>query len=843
VTGELRVYLGAAPGVGKTYATLEEAHRRLAQGTDLVIGVIETHGRAPIERLVHGLEQVPGRAIQHRSLGFTEMDVDAILARAPAVALVDELAHSNVPGSRNDKRWQDVEELLAAGIDVITTVNIQHLESLNDVVATITTVRQQETVPDRVVRKAPQIELVDLSPQALRKRLADGDVYSPEKVDAALGNYFRVGNLTALRELALLWLADRVDDALAGYRAEHDIDAPWPARERVVVALAGGAEGEALIRRGARIAGRASGGEVLALHVSRSDGLTGASPDVLARQRGLVERLGGTFHSVAGDGVSGRVADAVLDFARGVNASQIVIGASRRGRLAALLTAGVGARVVRDSGDIDVHLVTHPDASYRLRRMGRRTPLPWTRLIPGWVLAVLGPPLLTLGLDQIRANVGLTSDLMLYLALTVGVALAGGLRPALFSALAGGVLANYFFTPPLHTLSIAEPENALAILVLVAVAAAVSAVVDRSARRTLQAARARAEADTLALLAGSVLRGADALQALLDRVRETFALSAVALLRRPDSAAGWARVGVAGEFPEGGEPIDQAETVIPVSEGLVLALYGRRLPAEQLRVATAIAAQLEAVLERDRLRAEARQARRERERTVIRTALLAAVSHDLRTPLAGVKAAVSSLRADDIVLSAVDQAELLATIEESADRLQALIDNLLDMSRLDSGVVSAVRAEVAVDELLSRGISGTDPDRVRVQLPDTLPPILADAGLLERALANVVENAVRHSSPSKPVLVSAQQLDESIVIRVIDRGLGVPDSQKADMFRAFQRLGDAPAGHGVGLGLAVARGFVEANGGTLEAEDTPGGGLTMVLRVPLQPAPPDLDSE
>ena len=880
MTGELRVYLGAAPGVGKTYAMLAEGHRRVERGTDVVIGFVEAHGREQTERLVRRLEPIARRRLRYRAAEFTEMDVEAILTRAPGVVLVDELAHTNVPGSRNVKRWQDVEELLAAGIDVITTVNIQHLESLNDVVATITEVRQRETVPDDLVRKADQIELVDMSPQALRKRLAHGNVYAPAEVDAALANYFRIGNLTALRELALLWLADRVDDALDRYRAEHDIDAPWPARERVVVALTGGPEGEALIRRGSRISQRASGGELLALHVSRSDGLSGVRPEILARQRALVGQLGGTYHLVSGDGRSGGIAEAVLDFARGVNASQIVIGAGRRGRFTALLSPGVGARVVRDSDEIDVHIVTHPHPAYRFRRIGRRTSLPRRRLLLGWLLAVLAPPLLTLGLDRIRTGDMLSADLMLYLALTVVVALAGGLWPAMLSALAGGGLANYFFTPPLHTFGIAEPENVLAIIVLIAVAAAVSAVVDLAARRTVQAARSRAEADTLVLLAGSVLRGDDALQALLDRVRETFGLTRVALLHRPGGrpdpgTANWTRLAAsppagpdqdralalaAVERSTGGpQPVSQnldardadardaedrdAEGLdIPVSDGLVLSLHGRRLPAEQVRVATAIAAQLETVLERDRLREEARRSRREAERTAIRTALLAAVSHDLRTPLAGVKAAVSSLRADDVTLSASDQAEMLATIEDSADRLQALIDNLLDMSRLDSGVVRPVLGPASIDELVARAIRGTDPDRVRVQIPDALPLIHADAGLLERALANVVENALRHTAPTTMVLVSADQVGESIVVRVTDRGRGVPDSQKDAIFRAFQRLGDAPAGHGVGLGLAVARGFVEANGGTLEAEDTPGGGLTMLLRLPLTTSPTDPDT-
>ena len=320
--GRLRIYLGAAPGVGKTYAMLGEGRRRASRGTDVVVGFVEPHGRPVTEAMIGDLEQVPRREVTYRDATFTEMDLDAVLARHPEIALVDELAHTNVPGSRNAKRWEDVEELLAAGIGVISTVNVQHLESLNDVVESITNVPQRETVPDEVVRRADQIELVDMSPEALRRRMAHGNVYAPEKVDAALSHYFRVGNLTALRELALLWVADRVDTALAAYRAEQGIAQTWPARERVVVALTGGPEGEALIRNGARIASRGAAGELMAVYVSRSDGLAGASPGALAQQRALVESLGGTFHSVVGEDT----AAAILDFARGVNASQIVLG-------------------------------------------------------------------------------------------------------------------------------------------------------------------------------------------------------------------------------------------------------------------------------------------------------------------------------------------------------------------------------------------------------------------------------------------------------------------------------------------------------------------------------------
>jgi two-component system sensor histidine kinase KdpD len=355
--GMLRIYLGSAAGVGKTYAMLGEGHRRAERGTDVVVGFVETYGRRHTEDMAEGLEVVPRARLAYRGTFFEEMDLDAVLARKPQVALVDELAHTNVPGSRNAKRWQDVEEMLAVGIDVISTVNIQHLESLNDVIEKITGVRQRETIPDEVVRRADQVELVDMTPEALRRRMVHGNIYPPEKVDVALASYFRVGNLTALRELALLWIADRVDEGLQRYRAEHGIRGTWETRERVVVALPGGPEGETLIRRAARIAARSPGSDLLALHVTRSDGLTSADPGALEAQRQLVESLGGTYHQVAGDDIP----EALIAFARAENATQLVLGATRRNWLTTILTGpGIGARTIRASGDIDVHIVTHP---------------------------------------------------------------------------------------------------------------------------------------------------------------------------------------------------------------------------------------------------------------------------------------------------------------------------------------------------------------------------------------------------------------------------------------------------------------------------------------------------
>ncbi|MFF8653219.1 ATP-binding protein [Streptomyces huasconensis] len=841
--GKLRIYLGAAPGVGKTYAMLSEAHRRVERGTDCVVAFVEHHHRPRTEVMLHGLEQTPRQEVAYRGSVFTEMDVDAVLARRPAVALVDEMAHTNVPGVRNAKRWQDVEELLAAGIDVISTVNIQHLESLGDVVESITGVRQRETVPDEVIRRADQIELVDMSPQALRRRMAHGNIYKPDKVDAALSNYFRPGNLTALRELALLWTADRVDEYLQEYRTEHRVSKIWGSRERIVVGLTGGPEGRTLIRRAARLAEKGAGGEVLAVYIARSDGLTAASPKELAVQRTLVEDLGGTYHHVIGDDIP----TALLEFSRGVNATQIVLGVSRRRSWQYALGPGVSATVARDSGpDLDVHIVTHDEAakggrlpSARTARLGR------SRTFAGWTVGLVGPPLLALLLTHVDTDLGLANDVLLFLSLTVAAAMLGGMLPALASAAVGSLLLNWFFTPPIREITIADPKNLVALLIFVGVAISVASIVDLAARRTHQAARLRAESETLSFLAGSVLRGETSLDALLERVRETFSMESVALLERASDVEPWNCVGSVGPHPVA-RP-EAADVDMPVGDHMSLALSGRALPAEDRRVLGAFAAQAAVVLDRQRLVGEAAEARKLAEGNKIRTSLLAAVSHDLRTPLAAIKAAVTSLRSDDVEWSDEDQAELLESIELGSDRLEHLVGNLLDMSRLETGTITPLIRETDLDEVVPMALVGIPEDSVVLDIPETLPMVAVDRGLLERAVANLVENAVKYSPDDEPVLVSAGAIAGRVELRVKDRGPGVPDEAKDRIFEPFQRYGDIPGGAGVGLGLAVARGFAEAIGGTLTAEDTPGGGLTMVLT--LRPAAghpptsPDLPAE
>jgi two-component system, OmpR family, sensor histidine kinase KdpD len=823
--GELRIYLGAAPGVGKTYAMLEEAQRRAERGTDVVVALVETHGRRHTAAMIGDLEVIGRRRMRYRGAEFTEMDLDSVLARKPEVAVVDEFAHTNVPGSRHAKRWQDVQDLLDAGISVLTTVNVQHLESLNDVVAQITGVEQRETVPDAVVRAAEQVELVDMTPEALRRRMAHGNIYRPEKIDAALGNYFRTGNLTALRELALLWLADKVDDQLAKYRAQHGIDATWEARERVVVALTGGPEGETLIRRAFRIATRTKSADLLAVHVTRNDGLAGADPARLAKQRLLVESLGGTYHQVVGSDVP----RALLDFARAVNATQIVLGASSRGRFAQLLSAGVGVTTTAMSGPIDVHLVTHERAGQGRRRSRMPAALSRGRRIAGFVAVLAGLPLLTAVL-KIGPSLTLTNDILLFLAAVIGVALVGGLWPALLAAVAGSLVLNYFFIPPVGRFTIAEQDNLIALAIFVVVALAVSWVVDTAARKTRQAAQAAADAQTLTTVAGGVLRGERPLIALLDRLRETFAFDSVTLLEDDAVVAGVGR-------PPCTRQAD-ADVAVTADDHLVMLLTGHPLEASDRRIVEAFAAQAAVALRQERLAAAAAAAKPLAEADRMRTALLAAVSHDLRTPLASAKAAVAGLLSGEVHFGAEDRRELLETADESLDRLDRLVANLLDMSRLQAGALGVTAIDAGAEEVIPRALDDLGPDgrRVTLLLPDDLPSVRTDPGLLERVLVNVVANALRHSPPGHPPAITAGRHGDTLELRVIDHGPGIPPDRWDHIFLPFQRLGDRDNDTGVGLGLALSRGLTEAMGGTLTPEETPGGGLTMVLALPVSAA-------
>ncbi|MEV5599196.1 ATP-binding protein [Streptomyces sp. NPDC052496] len=833
--GRLKVFLGAAPGVGKTYRMLDEGRRRAARGTRVVVALAECHGRPSTEAMLDGLDVLPRVTRRHGGADVDEVDLDRVLELRPQVVLIDELAHTNAPGGRHAKRWQDVEELLGAGIDVAATLNVQHLDSLSDVVEKITGVPQHETVPDAFVRRADQIELVDLPAEGLRRRMAHGNIHPPEKVDAALSHYFRLGNLTALRELALLWVAGRVDEALRKYRDEHRIGRVWETRERVVVALTGGAEGATLIRRAARIVSRSSG-DLLAVHITRSRDLVGSSPAALAGQRQLTESLGGSYHSVVGDDVPA----ALLDFARSQNATQLVIGASRRSRLRRLLMPrGVGETVVERSGDIDVHTVTHEHAGQGRRWTAPGSGLPRSRRVAGPLAGLVLPLLLTLVLRAVSGPLALnlTSEALLFLLTVLGVACIGGVVSALLASVTTSLLLNYYFIPPIGHFTYAEANIVVAQAALTTVAVTVAAIVDRSLRLNRRAARATAEAESLTSLAGGILRGDRAVSVLLERTRETFGMDGIAL--RPRDAG--TESGAVGSTLSDRD--DDHETRVAIGEDSVLVLSGRRLPASEHRVLTAFAAHLTAAVERARLAEAAAEVEPVKAADRMRTALLAAVGHDLRTPLAGCWAAISSLRTRDVEFSVEDREELLATAEESLAKLSRLVDNLLDMSRLQAGALTLRLEPVALTDVLPAALDtlpGSTPKalaHVATQGLDTAPDVLADPPLLERVLANLVSNAVRHSPAGRPVTIGASALAGWVELRITDRGPGIrlPDRERA--FEPFQRLGDTDNTTGLGLGLALSRGLTEAMGGTLTPEDTPGGGLTMVVSLPAAPVP------
>jgi two-component system sensor histidine kinase KdpD len=641
-------------------------------------------------------------------------------------------------------------------------------------------------------------------------------------VDAALSNYFRPGNLTALRELALLWLADQVDAALEKYRQENQITDTWEARERVVVAVTGGPESETLVRRASRIASKSSA-ELMVVHVVRGDGLSGVSAPHMGRVRELAISLGATLHTVVGDDVP----SALLDFARDENATQLVIGTSRRSRWARIFDEGIGAAVVQQSGKIDVHMVTH-DQAVRGSAWSRMTPRQHHAM--SWLAAVVVPSAICAVIVYlIDPYLGIGGESAIFFIGVLIVALLGGVAPAALSALLSGLLLNYFLVAPRYTFTIAEPDSAVTVVVLLLVAVAVAALVDGAASRAREARRASQEAELLALFAGSVLRGAD-LNALLERVRETYSQRAVSLLRE-----GAGIVGCVGTDPC--VDVDTADTAIEVGDDeFWLLMAGRKLPARDRRVLGAVAKQAAGLVKQRELTEEAGKAEAIAQADELRRSLLSAVSHDLRTPLAAAKAAVSSLRSNDIDFSAEDTAELLATIEESVDQLTALVGNLLDSSRLAAGVLRPELRRVYLEETVQRALLGISKgvtgyrrqgvDRVKVEVSDAV--VLADSGLLERVLANLIDNALRYA-PDSPVRVTAGQVGERVLIAVVDEGPGIPRGAEAEVFAPFQRLGDHDTSIGVGLGMSVARGFVEAMGGTISVTDTPGGGLTVEI--------------
>ncbi|WP_406209133.1 DUF4118 domain-containing protein [Kitasatospora sp. NBC_01560] len=800
--GKLRVFLGAAPGVGKTYAMLAEGRRLRGDGLDVVVGLAETYGRRGTELQLGDLPVQPRRWVQYRGIELAELDLHGLLARRPALALVDELAHTNVPGSGNTKRWQDVRELLDSGIDVATTLNIQHLESLNDVVEQITGVAQRERIPDEVVRAADRIELVDLSPQALRTRMAEGEIYAPDRIDVALDHYFRAGNLGALRELALLWLADRVEEELADYRARHGIRAPWETKERIMVAMDGAPQGEHLIRRGARTATRVHG-DLIGVHVRADDGTAQAAPPGLAAQRELLRELRGTYVEVGG----GDVARALVDFAHTESATQLLLGPTTRSRWRELASGSVINRVIRLAGPIDVHVLPPPEPGLLAVPPGprRRRPatVPARRRRTAWLVGPAGTAALAWALSPLRDSLGLSGVLLCLLLPVAGTARLGGLLPAAGSTAAGALAADFFFTTPWHSLVVERGADLAALTVFLAVAGIIAHLIDGLARRAQQAYRARAEAAVLARLAGETVdSGSRTLPELVAELRQVFGLDGAAVLQQAGPL--WQSLASAGAaVPPRPE---EASFSVDLGTGAALVLRGPPLSGEDTRLLGPYVTQLRLAREREQLEARASAADAMAHTDALHTALLEAVGHDLREPLAAVRRAAAVLSAGDGPAGAAGD-----RIGVEAARMERMVANLLDLGRLRAGVAPVVLRPTAVGDIVRAAVAGLPEDPaappVQVAAVDGLPRALADPGLLERALADVLaaaRSAAAAAGPG-PVMVGAGLVAGRLHVRVV--------------------------GHGAagGPGVAVAEGFVGAMNGELTTEEAPGGGTAYVI--------------
>jgi two-component system sensor histidine kinase KdpD len=814
--GEVRIHLGAAAGVGTTYAMLDEALRRAGRGGDLVVGCVDTHHR-PSTRAklaevlaVLGTDQAPDR-----------LDVDALLRRAPAVVLVDDLARRNPPGARNEHRWQDVDELLDAGIDVITTLTVQQIESLADPVQQIVGHLPDAQVPDEFLRRAAQIELVDITPEAIRRRIAHGNVYEPDDLDPASAELFNGPAFAELRALLLFWLADRLT---AGP------DDPREARERVVVAVTDGPGSDAVVRRAARLAQR-SRARLVAVHVR--DPHAGPPSAALLERRALVHDLGGSYHELAGADVAG----SLVAFADAERATQLVLGTSGRSRLTRLRSGSIIDEVIRRAGRVDVHVISHTGGSgdavdrHRPRSRWLGDPQTLRRQLVGVAFGIAVFAALTGALVASRGHLSVSTALALYLLAVVTVTSLGGRLAGVLGAAASPFLANWFLIPPYHTLRISDPENLLELVVLVSVAVIVSGFVSVAARRAEEAAKARREAATLATLAGS--GGPDPLQAITDHLRLSFDLDAVAIVEADGSGRVVASAGQA--LPADLRDADVLETLGP---GVVLAARGPALSADDHRVLRAFVQQLGRALEQDRLAAVAAEADALSRADELRTAILRAVSHDLRTPLATIKASVSSLRQGDVEWPVDVRDEFLASIEDETDRLTSIVANLLDLSRLQAGVLHPVLRPVSLEEVVPAAVQslGRRAATVEIDLPADLDDVAVDPALLERVVANLVANAIAWSPAGTAVRVRAHTRGDSVQVHVIDHGPGIRPKDRAVVLQPFHRLDDTGNPSGIGLGLAIADGLTRAMSGRLELRDTPRGGLTAVVVLPVSPA-------
>lgn len=846
--GRLKIFLGAAPGVGKTYEMLMSGRARQADGTDVVIGVVETHGRQETMALVEGFEIIPRRVIDYRGQTLDEMDLDAVLARKPALVLVDELAHTNAPESRHPKRYLDVLELLSRGIDVDTTLNVQHVESLNDVVAQITRIRVRETVPDSVIDRADDIEIIDITPDDLIKRLHDGKVYMPKTARRATENYFSPGNLTALRELALRRTAQRVDDQLLNHMRAHAISGPWAAGERVLVCLDHGSDGPGLVRYARRQADRLRA-PWAALHLETPRDAMRREEDKnrLAATMRLAEQLGAETMTLP----ASRVAAEIVAYAGANNFTHIVIGRSAKSRLVEMWQGSVTQDLVRYAGDISVHVISGRQAdgpSSGVRTAAPPTPFKLLPYLGSTVFVALAVGVGTL-LDKILAVQNLA---LVFLMAVLAAAVQGGLAGGIYASVLAALSFNFFFLEPRYNFTVRDPEGVVALVFFLGVALVASNLA-AAVQRQAAAARQRAKTTEDLYLFSRKLAGTgtldDVLWATAFQIASMLKVRVVILLPEageitvkagypPDDTLVDADIAAARWAWEHNRPAGRAADTLPGAKRLYLPLSSGRgavgvigldndrqgplLTPEQQRLFDALADQAALAIERVQLVSDVDRARLAAETDRLRSALLSSISHDLKTPLASIMGSAGTLKDFHAKLDDEARLDLLSTVIDESERLNRFIGNLLDMTRLGSGTMepnSALHfAGDIVGTALSRAAKIAADHFIRVSIPPDLPMVKVDAVLLEQVLFNLIDNATKYSADQTTVEIRGWSDGEAVKIAVIDEGQGIPADDLERIFDSFYRVrkGDFVRA-GTGLGLSICRGFVEAMGGRIRA--------------------------
>jgi two-component system, OmpR family, sensor histidine kinase KdpD len=878
-SGRLKIFVGAAPGVGKTYEMLQQARARKQDGYDVVVGVVETHGRKETQALLDGLEVIPRKRIEYKGQWLEEMDLDAMIARHPQIALVDELAHTNAPGSRHPKRHLDVEELLNHGIDVYTTVNIQHIESLNDVVAQITHVRVRETVPDSVFDRADAIELVDLTPDDLIERLKEGKVYVPQQAERALKHYFSPGNLTALRELALRRTAERVDEQLLTHMQAHAIPGPWAAGERILVCVSEDPRAAGLVRYAKRLADRLHAPfTALCVETRRSLQWTDVERDRVADTLRLAEALGGEAITIPSGDRS--IADDVISFAQANNVTHIIVGKSTRSRWFEILHGSVVHELVRRSGNISVHVIAGEELA--------RDPIPKKTVRPAedsapfdpWpYVAALLAVAAALGIGElIEPFLGIENVDLVFLTAVVSVAVRYGLWPSLFATVLSSLCYNFFFLPPIYTFTITDPTNVGAFVFFTIVAIVVSHFAARGRSRTV-AAHERMRTVELLYAFSRKLAGVGTLDDVLWATAYQTALMlkvrVVLLLPEDDSIAvkaGYppedilddADIAAAKWAWQNNRSAGRGSDTLPGAKRLFLPMRtgrgaigvigidsdkpGPLLTPDQRRLFDALIDQSALAIERVRLVEDLEQAKRTAEADRLRSALLTSISHDLKTPLAAVLGAAGTLRDLSSALSEGEKADLLATIVDEAERLNGFISNLLDMTKLESGAIVPNAAPHDISEIVGSALRRASKilahHHVEFELAADLPMLDLDAVLFEQVLFNLLDNAAKYSPDGTTIRIQSWRDRDSVCLQVLDEGDGIPAAELEHIFDKFYRVekGDRVRA-GTGLGLAISRGFVEAMHGTITAANrTDRTGAVLAIRLPIPPGTKQLDT-